>query len=131
MKDETQLWLEYANENLASAEILLESHLYNPSLQNSQQAIEKFLKACFVEKGVKLQKTHTISILVEQLKDFGFHFIISDDDIDLIDSIYLASKYPFGSVLPNFDPDEKICQTCIVIARAVHDDIDNCLNKKG
>ncbi len=29
MKDETRLWLDYAEENLESAKILLESHLYN------------------------------------------------------------------------------------------------------
>ena len=127
MKDETRLWLEYANENLASAEVLLQSHLYNPSLQNSQQAIEKFLKACFVDKGIKLQKTHTIFLLLEQLKSLGFHFTISDDDVDLIDSIYLASKYPFGSVLPDFNPDEHMCRKCVNIAKAVHDDIENCL----
>ncbi len=32
MKDEIKLWLEYAHENLISAEILQKSHLYNPSL---------------------------------------------------------------------------------------------------
>ena len=43
MKKETKRWLEYANENLQSAEILLDSHLYNPTLQNIQQTIEKYL----------------------------------------------------------------------------------------
>ncbi len=130
MKDETKLWLRYADENLESAKILLQSHLYNPSLQNSQQAIEKYLKACFIEKGIKLQKTHTVSILVEKLREIGFHFIIDDDDIDLIDSIYLASKYPFGSVLPDFEPDENICQKCINIATIVQEDIKKCMNRK-
>ncbi len=56
MKNETRSWLEYAVENLKSAEILLQSHLYNPSLQNSQQAIEKFLKACFIENCKSSQR---------------------------------------------------------------------------
>ena len=43
MKDETKQWLNYADENLQSSKILLESHLYNPSLQNSQQCIEKYI----------------------------------------------------------------------------------------
>ena len=59
MKDETQLWLNYAEENLQSAKVLLESRLYNPSLQNSQQTVEKFLKAIFIENGIKLQKPIT------------------------------------------------------------------------
>ena len=60
MKDETKQWLNYAEENLKSSKILLESHLYKPSLQNSQQSIEKNIKAYFVENGYKLQKTHNI-----------------------------------------------------------------------
>lgn len=34
MKDETKQWLKYADENLESSKILLQSFLYNPSLQN-------------------------------------------------------------------------------------------------
>lgn len=39
MKDETKLWLDYAKENLLSAQILLESSFYNTVLQNTQQSI--------------------------------------------------------------------------------------------
>jgi len=124
MKNETNLWIKYADENLLSAKILLDSHLYNPSLQNSQQAIEKFLKACFIEKNAKLQKTHTITILVEKLKVYNIDISINEDDIDLIDSIYLTSKYPFGSVLPDFEPDETICKQCIDIANSVKKDVE-------
>ena len=53
MKDETKLWLDYAEENYKSAQILLESHLYNSTLQNIQQSIEKDLKALFIEHGIR------------------------------------------------------------------------------
>ena len=49
MKDETRLWLVYAQENLTSALVLLQSCLFNPCLQNTQQAVEKSLKACLFE----------------------------------------------------------------------------------
>jgi len=127
MKDETKLWLKYADENFQSSKILLESFLFNPSLQNTQQSIEKYLKACFIEKGFKLQKTHSILSLIEVLKKNNIFINISDDEIDLIDSIYLTSKYPFGSVLPDFNPDDKICFECIDIASRVKDDIEECL----
>lgn len=39
MNDETRLWLSYAEENLQSAELLLESRLWNPCLQNAQRAV--------------------------------------------------------------------------------------------
>ena len=127
MKDETKLWLKYADENFQSSKILLESFLFNPSLQNTQQAIEKYLKAYFIEKGFKLQKTHSILSLIEVLKKNNIFINISDDEIDLIDSIYLTSKYPFGSVLPDFNPDDKISLECIDIASRVKEDIEEYL----
>ena len=39
MKKDTEYWVQYADENLKSAEILMESGLFNPSLQNAQQAV--------------------------------------------------------------------------------------------
>lgn len=124
MKDETKLWLKYADENFQSSKILLESFLFNPSLQNTQQAIEKYLKAYCIENGIKLQKTHNISSLIEILKNNKTYIDISDDEIDLIDSIYLTSKYPLGSALPDFEPDEKICLKCIDIAFKIKKDIE-------
>lgn len=128
MKDETKLWIKYADENLESSNILLESSLYNPTLQNTQQSIEKYIKAYFVENGIKLQKTHSILSLNEILKQNGIFLNITEDEIDLIDSIYLSSKYPFGSVLPDFEPDKSICLTCIDIAIRVKEDIKKELN---
>ena len=123
MKDETSQWLKYANENLESSKILLESFLYNPSLQNAQQSIEKYIKAYFIENGLKLQKTHNILSLNEILRQNNIFLNITDDEIDLIDTIYLSSKYPFGSVLPDFEPDKDICLKCIDIANQVKKDI--------
>jgi HEPN domain-containing protein len=40
MKEEAEIWMNYSKENLQSSEILFESKLYNPCLQNAQQAIE-------------------------------------------------------------------------------------------
>ncbi len=123
MKNETKLWLDYAEENYKSAMILLESYLYNPTLQNIQQSIEKNLKALFIEYGIKQKKTHNISILVEILKRYDKFIDINDDEIDLIDSIYLSSKYPIGSALPDFYPDIDICKRCLEIAYRVKEDV--------
>jgi len=130
MKAETKQWINYANENLESAKILSESFLYNPSLQNTQQSIEKYIKSYFIEKGLKLQKTHNIMSLNEILKQNKIFLNITDDEIDLIDSIYLSSKYPFGSVLPHFEPNQEICIKCINIANSVKNDILHYLNTK-
>lgn len=109
MKDEARVWLGYAGENLASAQILLDHGLVNPCLQNAQQAVEKMLKALLMESGIKAKKTHSIRELLTILTQAGLKTPVTDDDADLLDSIYLPSKYPLGSVLPDFEPDRDIC----------------------
>ncbi len=123
MKNETKIWLDYADDNLLSAQILMESHLYNPSLQNAQQAIEKLLKALIIECGLGLQRTHSIAVLTETLQNNRIELTLSEDDIDLIDSIYLTSKYPFGSALPDFHPDLQLCKKCLEIAKNVEKEV--------
>lgn len=120
MKKDTEIWLTYAGENICSAEILLQSGLYNPSLQNAQQAIEKSLKAVLLEKAAGLTRTHSIRELAGRLDAHAIQHPLTDDDIDLIDSIYLPSKYPAFSVLPHFMPGEVICRHCLVIAQNVY-----------
>lgn len=128
MRNETLKWLEYAEENLASAKVLLDSDLYNPCLQNVQQAVEKLLKALLIESGFKFRKTHSIGELVTGLLQFGLSVSLSDEEIDLLDSIYLPSKYPVGSALPDFNPDHAICRRCIDIAQRVRDSVVNLLD---
>jgi len=130
MKDETRLWIDYAEENLASAEILLQSRLYNPTLQNAQQAIEKYLKAYIIEFGLGLPKTHSIATLKNLIEDHGTPLPITEDAVDLIDSIYLTSKYPMGSVLPDYSPDEHLCRECLTIIYEIRDSILGTLKKR-
>jgi HEPN domain-containing protein len=116
MKDETKKWLEYADDNLRSAKILLESKVFNPTLQNVQQAVEKTLKALCVEFDLKFRKTHSINELTALLATKKLKVGLAPDECDLLDSIYLPSKYPLASVLPEFEPDAKICKKCLIIA---------------
>jgi HEPN domain-containing protein len=124
MKDETRKWVEYANENLCSAKLLLESKLFNPCLQNVQQAVEKILKATLIESDFKFLKTHSITELVGLLAKAGINISVPLDSCELLDSIYLPSKYPFGGVLPDFEPDEDTCRECIAIAEQVFESVD-------
>jgi HEPN domain-containing protein len=116
MRDETRKWFQYAEENLASARLLLQSDFFNPCLQNVQQAVEKALKAVLVEKAIKLQKTHDILAIKYLLQEHDLDIDLSDDDCDFLNSIYLPSKYPVGSVLADYEPDETICREAISIA---------------
>jgi HEPN domain-containing protein len=115
MKDEAKKWLEYADENRAAAELLLHHGLFNPCLQNVQQAVEKMLKALLLESGGEIKKTHSIGELAMLLSERGLSVPLDADECDLLDSIYLPSKYPLGSALPDFEPDQAVCDQCVGI----------------
>ena len=119
MKDETRIWIKYADENLESARLLLDSSLFNACLQNIQQSVEKSLKALLVEFSIKFIKTHSISKLKMVLAENDIDVDITEDECDLLDTIYLPSKYPLGGVIPDFEPDMDICKQCIAISEKV------------
>ncbi len=123
MKKEAALWLSYAYENLEVARLLLEREFFNPCLQNVQQAIEKTLKAALIARGMGIRKSHSIQEISNLLKIDGLDSGISEDECELIDSIYISSKYPMGSVLPDFEPEESICGDCLRIGERVYDAI--------
>ncbi|MCE5341377.1 MAG: HEPN domain-containing protein [Planctomycetaceae bacterium] len=127
MKDETRRWLEYAEENLKSSQVLFESNLYNPCLQNVQQSIEKALKSLLVEHSIKVLKSHSISEIVGLLNQHNIRIDISKEDCELFDSVYLPSKYPLMSVLPDFIPDKAVCHKCILIAENVFKSVQKLL----
>jgi len=116
MKDEARIWMNYAEENLQAARLLLKQSLYNPCLQNTQQSIEKALKALLLEKAHCHRKTHSITELIHLLADQGIIIDLSEEACDLLDSIYLPSKYPLGGILPDFEPDASLCLSCVNLA---------------
>ena len=119
MKNETETWLAYSRENLASAKVLLESNLFNPCLHNVQQCIEKALKSILVEKALGLKRTHSIMELKNTLNNYDIEIDLSDEECDFMDSLYLPSKYPISSVLPNYEPNHELCSKSISIAKRV------------
>lgn len=127
MKDETQQWVDYADQDEQSARILLQSHLYNPCLYHIQQSIEKCLKAVIVEHDLEFQRIHSIQGLVNILTQSDISVDVDEDDIDLIDSIYMPARYPLGSALPHFEPDQAICQRCLRIAERIRNWRDDVL----
>jgi HEPN domain-containing protein len=129
MKDETRQWLKYAAENLESAKVLKESRLFNPCLQNIQQSVEKSLKSILIESSLKLKRTHSIAELRNILRDNSIRVGLDDEECEFLDSIYLPSKYPLGSALPEFEPDNELCESGIDIAEKVYAEIKGYLEK--
>lgn len=116
MKDNAIQWIVFAEENLACARLVADNGYYNPALQNAQQATEKALKALIVQQGLGFRKTHSIQELRNIVSAEDLDLCLTDEDCELLDSIYLPSKYPLGSALPDSEPDRATSDACIVIA---------------
>ena len=61
MSAEARHWLAYARENRQVAGLCRDGGLFNPSLQNAQQAVEKALKAMGLARGMPLKRIHSIT----------------------------------------------------------------------
>ena len=121
MKDETRTWLSYADENLDVAKLALDHGHLNACLQNAQQAVEKYLKALIIERNLEFRRTHKIRELLGLLSAQDIVLDVFDDEMDLMDSIYVPSKYPVYSALPLALPDAGICRDALSIAHKVKD----------
>lgn len=125
MKDETRIWVSYTDENLDVSALALEHGHLNACLQNAQQATEKYLKAVILERDLPFQRTHSVRELIRILTDQEISPVISEDEIDLMDTIYIPSKYPAYSALPRAMPNQTICHEALNVARKtrefVHD----------
>jgi HEPN domain-containing protein len=119
MKDETRQWLSYAEENFEMARLALERGYLNACLQNAQQAVEKVFKAALVEARGEFPKTHSIRELARVAAAEKFPAEIATDECDLLDSIYIPSKYPVFGVLPEQFADWKAGVQCVGIAERV------------
>jgi HEPN domain-containing protein len=130
MKDETRIWITYADENLEVSALTLEHGHLNACLQNAQQAVEKYLKAVIIERDLAFLRTHSVRELVRILVDQEIIPGISEDEMDLMDAIYIPSKYPVYSALPRAVPDDAICHEALNVARRVQE-FAHCIVKSG
>jgi len=79
---------------------------------------------------LKFLRTHSIRELVGVLAEQDLKIDISEDEIDLMDTIYLPSKYPVYSALPNAMPDHSICDDALKIAGRVKASTSAILNAR-
>ena len=122
MSADAEAWLRFASENLDAAKVCLDSALLNPCLHNTQQAVEKALKALLLLHAREMpRRTHSITWLHNALEARGIADGLDPESCSLLDAVYMPSKYPLGSVLPDFQPDITIATRCVAIAQNVVD----------
>ena len=127
MRDETRAWLTYADENFEVAKLVLSHGYVNACLHNIQQTIEKALKAVVVERELEFRRTHSVRELTQLLATKRLFIDVSDEEVDLIDSIYVPSQYPAYGVLPDSPRDQGIAERCLEISKRIRASVDSIL----
>jgi HEPN domain-containing protein len=130
MKKGTMEWLEFAKRDLEAARILLNSsHLANIVLFHSQQCIEKCLKAYLEEKAIKIPKIHSVVKLYSMIpKAESVSFDIKEDELDMVDLVYIDTRYPSGfGLLPSGFPTDTDAKELFEVAEKVHASINDAI----
>jgi HEPN domain-containing protein len=93
MKTETSVWLEVAQEDYRSIDVLLAAGNYRGAVVFAQQAVEKILKAYCVEfLNRQPRRTHRIERLIEET---GLDTsAIRELDASLLSKAYIRARYP-------------------------------------
>lgn len=101
----------------------LDGGYYHACLQNAQQAVEKYLKAGLLYQLGTFPRTHSVNMLSARLGDTGASVNLSEEECELLDTIYVPSKYPVGDALPEFCPNQEIGLQCVAIGERVRQSI--------
>ena len=94
LKEKVNYWVEYAKYDLKSAEVMNDSARYLYTVFMCQQAIEKILKALYLQTNEQeAPKTHNL----EHLANIIDHLGLSESDVDLLEDLtafYINGRYP-------------------------------------
>ena len=127
MRKAAEGWVKEAEDELASALILLEHARYKTACYHSQQSVEKGLKALIIEKGEKPGKVHDIMELLGHAKRVGWQITLAMDDAIFLNSIY-KGRYPAEEgLLPHGDPSKEDADRVTRTAEAFLGNVKNSL----
>lgn len=132
MNDAAQSWIEHARRDLLTAEKLKsEEYLANISLFHSQQAVEKIFKAAMEEYKMNVPRIHSILTLKERLpEEIKNSIIVDDDELNLIDDVYIDSRYPNElGLLPDGFPTSEQAEKVYNIAENIFNQVHQILSR--
>jgi HEPN domain-containing protein len=69
------------------------------------QAVEKILKGFLAGSGIAPQKTHSLRLLLTQVKEHFPDLAFEESDARKLDTFYIPSRYP-GPVISEFRPKD-------------------------
>ena len=107
-----ELWLKLAEEDLRSAEVLLQAELFNMVCFHSQQCVEKSLKALLARLDKPIPRIHDLIKLHQVTEEaFGSRIDLNKEGLILLNDVYSDSRYPKDiGLLPGGQPDNAYAQ---------------------
>lgn len=126
MKDGTKSWMAFADRDLQAAKILIENeYVANAVLFHCQQCIEKCLKAILEEHEIQVPKVHSVvrlfGIITENIE---LKLKIDEDALNLVDDIYIDTRYPTGlGLLPSGFPSKEETVEVLKITENIHNNV--------
>jgi len=123
MKRATKEWLDFADRDLEAARLLVDNeYVSNAVLFHCQQCVEKCLKTLLEENDIPVPHIHHVVKLYSLLKEkTSIPLIVSEDELDLVDAVYIDARYPSGiGLLPSGFPTKEDAQELLGIAEKVH-----------
>ena len=103
-----QEWLEKANADLHSAEIILkESKYYEITVYHAHQAVENFFKAKLLESGKTFKFIHDLNSLYFQVIEI-LPVREHEEDISFLNSLYPKLRYPTGEYVERDEAEKAL-----------------------
>ena len=105
----SELWLQYASDDLRSASVLLKEGIYNMVCFHSQQAAEKLFKSFIATYNKEIPRTHNLIRLHKICEDlYGSKLEIDNEALMFLNDVYIDSRYPadFG-IIPSGQSGEE------------------------
>jgi HEPN domain-containing protein len=100
MKEETRIWIDSAEQDLKTVEILLQNIEAPPGIIcfHCQLAAEKYLKAFLVDRDIEFQRTHDLLLLLEKyiLKIDKSFAALKESAVSLTE-FAISTRYPESS----------------------------------
>ncbi len=131
MKSEASEWLNFASKDFLAAKKLCEDdQLTGIVLFHCQQTIEKSLKALLAEQWNSIPKIHSVYTLFEKLPTVIKNKIdIKINDLELVDTIYIDTRYPSDiGLLPSGLPTKKEVAYILELTETIYNSVLEFLN---
>lgn len=112
---ETDRWLEFAGDDLRSAELLAGAGIFHLACFHCQQAAEKILKGFLLARKRNYPRTHSLPDLLQLCAKLDSDFMSLERACISLDRFYVPTRYPDAAAgtLPGGLPDRNDAEEAV------------------